>query len=611
MGGTGDVGLFAASAWDIAPAVGFVVLACAVGGVLAMGWLWRSTAPSRVEPAAPSMDLGDETPALVDLLTGGFDVDDDAVPATVVDLAARKYLDIDEVGGEVLLRPRRDSAPDRDELTAYERRVLAHVEQHAVDGVAPAAVLTTGPEGVSERWFRSFTREVNKHGQSLGLCRRRFDFKHLAMAWAIVIVGGGPGWIVAQTGPRTSDPAGWGSIGNLMVGLAFVTSFGLAWLALLISKSNRQTDTTAGRTAAAHWFGVRDHMRSVGDFEDKPAASVAIWDRYLAYATAMGLAPVVERQLPFETEHDRKAWSRATGHWRRVKVRYQAFVPQWGRSPLKVAFEGLIQAAVTGFIAYGAFLVSRDEFDLSSLTDDQQSWVSFGGFVVAVLAAAVCLFCAFKVLLGVSDLFARRTIEGELVRARVLKTGHRLPKVVQWAMYSGNDEHGQRRDWNRRTKHHLAIDEGDDDSIVAFVVREQLYRQVRQGARVRAVVTPRLGYVREIEMTAPPRPSAASAPTVHHELVEESTHKAGAALSGSMRRALDNLEGAADADGNPVLDQVDDEGVTMRDRLRQSSDQIAALRDDPRLKNSPLAGFLDAFASPPDSRDAGADDVEE
>ena len=41
------------------------------------------------------------------------------------------------------------------------------------------------------------------------------------------------------------------------------------------------------------------------------AASVAIWDQHLAYATAMGLAQKVQRQIPFETEHDRHAWSRA------------------------------------------------------------------------------------------------------------------------------------------------------------------------------------------------------------------------------------------------------------------------------------------------------------
>jgi hypothetical protein len=602
MVGSGYAASVAADVWDIAPAVGSVTLACGVGGVLAMGWLWRSTAPSPIEPAAPTMDLRDETPALVDLLTGGFDVDDDAVPATVVDLAARRYLDIDELGGEVTLRPRRESAPSQETLTPYERRVLAHVEQHTVNGVAPAKVLTTGPEGVSERWFRSFTREVNRHGQSLGLCRRRFDLKHLAIAWAIVVVGGGPGWLIAQTGPRTTDPAGWGTVGNLLVGLSLLVSVALAWLAISISKSDRQTDTPAGRAAASHWLGVREHMRSVGDFEDKPAASVAIWDRYLAHATAMGLAPLVERQLPFDSEHDRAAWSMATGRWRRVRVRYQAIVPQWGQSPVKVVFEGLIQAAVTGVLAYGAFLVSRDEFDLTALDDDQRRWVSLAAFAVSVLAVAVCAYASLKVLLGLSDLFSRRSVEGEVVRARELQSGHRLPKVVQWLMYSGQDEHGRQRNWNRRVRHHLAIDEGDDDSIVAFVVRPQLYRQVPQGARVRAVVTSRLGYVRSVEVTAPPRRSAAHAPSVPHELVEESTQRAGAAVVGSMQRALADLEGATDEDGVPILDQVDEEGVTVRERLRESSAQIEALRTDPRLQNSPLAGFLDAFTQPSTDR---------
>ena len=589
--------LLAADVWDIQPVVGLVALGLAVGGIVAMVALWQSTAPKRVRPGRPSMDLGDETPALVDLLTGGFDVDDDAVPATVVDLAARRYIEIDELGGEVTLRIRGASAPSRDDLTAYEQRVLNHIEQHAIGDRTPAAVLTIGPEGVSERWFTSFTREVNKHGQSLGLCHRRFDFKHLAMAWGIVVVGAGPAWLIASGGRRSTDPSDWGSLGNLLLGLALLAGFALVWLAGVISKSNRQTSTEAGRTAAAHWLGVRDHMRSVGEFDDKPAASVAIWDRHLAYATAMGLAPTVERQLPFESEHDRKAWSRYTGDWRRVSIRYQSLVPNWGTSPWKVLFEGLVQGAIAGLITYGAFLVSSGEIDLSDLTDDQQQWISLGAFVIGVFAAAVFLFCVFKVVLGLSDVFASRPIEGEVVRARVLKRWHRLPKIVQWAMFSGNDEYGMSKDRNRRRKHHVAIDQGDDDSIVSHVVRSGIYGQVAQGMVVRAVVTPRLGYVKKIEVLSGPRRSAASAPSVQHELVDEATGRAGAAIGGSLQSAMSSLEHATDEDGRPILDRTDDEGVTMRERLQQSNDQMAALRNDPRLKNTPIAGFLDAFMS--------------
>ena len=200
----------AAGAWDVNPAVGLLVLAFAVGGLLAMAWLWRSTAPTRISPGPATMELRDERPALVDLLTGGFQVEDDAVPATLVDLAARRHVEIDELGGKVTIRPRRHGSHTDDELTAYEQRVLTHLDQHAVGGVVPAEVITLGPEGVSERWFKSFVREVNRHGQSLGLCRRRFDAKHLVFAWGIVIVAFAPAWIVANVTPRTPDPRGLG-----------------------------------------------------------------------------------------------------------------------------------------------------------------------------------------------------------------------------------------------------------------------------------------------------------------------------------------------------------------------------------------------------------------
>ncbi len=544
------------------------------------------------------MELRDETPALVDLLTGGFNVDDDAVPATVVDLAARRHLGIDETGGKVIIRTRPHGSPSGDQLTTYEHRVLTHLERHAVDGVVLAAVLTIGPEGVSERWFKSFAREVNRHGQSLGLCRRRFDFRHLAIAWGIVAVGFAPAWIAANRAPRTNDPRGWGSFGNLFVGLAFLVGFGLVWVAQRISRSNAQQDTDDGRTAAAHWLGVRNHYRGAGDFEDKPAAAVAIWGRHLAYATAMGLAPVVQRQLPFETEHDRQVWSRATGQWRRISVRYQAFVPSWGQHPGRVALEGLIQAAFAGLITYGGYYVASADIELDSLSDAQRSWLGLGGLVVAAIASVACMFALLKLVLGASDLFARNTIEGDVVRTRVYRTGHRLPKVVQWVMWSGRSQNGMQRDHQRRTRHHVAIDPGDDDSIVANVVRESLYRGIRQGSRVRAIVTPRLGYVRSVEMLAPPRPSAASAPTVHHELVEEAVTTAGSKLAGSMQQALSNLEGATDAEGRPILDQTDDDGVSVRQRIAESTDQIDRLRNDPRLKNSPIAGLLDAFLSP-------------
>ncbi len=603
---------------DPAPIASIATLAIALVAGAGVLWVWLSTAPRRVRPGDSTMELRDETPALVDLLTGGFEVEDDAVPATAVDLAGRGFYDLEEYGGDLMIRLRSKGGPE-DDLTRYEARVLRHIRNHATDGITPAAVLTIGPEGVSKRWFTGFVREVTKDGRSRDLCHRRFDLKHLAMAWALVAVAVAPAWILASVAGRTDDPTAWGSIGNLALGLAILTGFGVVFLAGKLSRSDAQADTPAGREAAAHWLGVRNFYRDSGRFEDKPAASVAIWERHLAYATAMGLAPEVQRQLPFETEHDRHAWSRATGQWRRVKVRYQSFRPGWGEHPGKVAFGGLIQAVVYGAIAFFALSAVRSETQLDTLEAEQRRWVSLGGTIIAVVLGVAAVYALVKLVIGIADLFPRRTLEGEVVRRRTYRTGHRLPKVLQWAMWSGTDEHGMRRDYRRRTRRHIAIDDGSDDRILAYSVRDEVFRDALQGARVRVRVSPLLGYVSDLQLLSPPPRSAASEAGVAHPLVEETATAAGSRLAAGLDGALERAATMTDENGRPLLEQTDDEGVTIEQRLQESRQQLDRMRNDPRIASSPLAGLFDAFAgqgqpeptgesdADGDARDGGAD----
>ncbi|MDX2378595.1 MAG: DUF2207 domain-containing protein [Acidimicrobiia bacterium] len=575
---------------DAQPFSATVALILAVVEGVAILRVWQSTRPKRVEPGEATMDLREETPALVDLLTGGFEVEDDAVPATAIDLATRGWYDIEDVGGRVLLRLR--SRPD-EQLTAYESRVVRHVERNATQGVTPAAVMTLGPDGVSERWFKGFVREVTKDGRKRGLCLRRYDLKHLAYSWLLVAVAIAPAWIVLAAAPRIEDPTGWGSIGNLILGIAILAGLSTAWLALRVTRTDGQRDTPAGREAAAHWLGVRDYYRESGRFEDKPAASVAIWERHLAYATAMGLAPEVQRQLPFETEHDRHAWSRATGRWRRVKIRYQSFRPGWGQHPGRVAFAGLVQAVVFGVVAYFAFYVSRADSELDSLDDQQRRWVGLAALIIAIACAVVVLTALTRLVIGVADLIPRNTLEGEVVRRRTYRTGHRLPRLFQWAMYSGTDEHGMRRDFNRKTKHHLAIDDGTDDQIVALSVGPQIFQRAPQGARVRIKVSPLLGYVSALEITAAPPSTVGAEPAVLHPLAESTLDVASRSAAGTLERALATASTMTDESGQPILDQTDDEGVTLRERLAESQGQLDRMRSDPRIANSPIAGILD------------------
>jgi hypothetical protein len=94
-----------------------------------------------VDPGPATMELGEEPPAVVDLLTNDWRVTADAIPATLLDLAARGYLDLEQYGpGCTVCRVRRTSGEG---LEAYERMVLEHVAGLAVDGVVPAEALTT------------------------------------------------------------------------------------------------------------------------------------------------------------------------------------------------------------------------------------------------------------------------------------------------------------------------------------------------------------------------------------------------------------------------------------------------------------------------------------
>ena len=97
---------------------------------LATGAVWLAAAGvvflSRRPPEPPigpkTLELGPEPPAVANFLVNGFRVTDEAVPATLIDLAARNVVDVEQRGPGVFyvrLRPNVDEP-----LNAYEQRVL-------------------------------------------------------------------------------------------------------------------------------------------------------------------------------------------------------------------------------------------------------------------------------------------------------------------------------------------------------------------------------------------------------------------------------------------------------------------------------------------------------
>ena len=446
--------------------------------------------PSTMDPPAR-----DERPALVGFLARDFEVPAEAVAATLIDLAARDWLSIESAGGEQLI-VRVPSRDGKGALKPYERQVLDHARGLAVGGVVPAGALTTGTEDVSERWWKSFAGEVIDEARDRGLCRDRWPARIALLFGAGVVVAGLVLW--GAGGFRDPEEVHTTPLwfGALLAILALVA------LGVSVAKSKRQRDTDAGLVEAGRWLGLRQFLVDHGDFPTAPASSVAIWDAYLGWAAALGLAPIAVESLPLGTEDDHQAWSSFGGTWRRVKVGYPRWRPGWGRHPAMAVVTGLLWTAVALVALRGLIaLAGADGFERAD------RWVDLGAAVLGALAVAVAVFSLAGALFGVADLFRTVEVRGIVLRRRTRgRSSPAAPRFVRWFSDRDAPEDPPRVRW------YLGVDTGAAPQVVAWSVPMRTFERVGQGVLVQASITPLLGYVRSIqEVAAGPQATTAEA----------------------------------------------------------------------------------------------------
>jgi hypothetical protein len=414
-----------------------LVAASAVGlwllVVAAVRWARR---PVEARVGARTLDLGPEPPAVANLLANDFDVTREALPATLLDLAARDVVELEHRGPGVFfcrLDPRADPPS-----TEYETRVVDLLHRRAVDGVVPPEALTTGPREASTKWWGAFRREVIADCQRRGLSRDLWNRSTLSALT-------GAGLVPA---PLLAAAFGWRvALGYVVVMLAFV-----GWL----RSGRRQRETPAGLDVASRWLGVRSELRENEVLRSTPAITVALWERHLAYAAAFGLTGEASRLLGLEAESDTKAWSAHEGSWRRVRVQYPRVFPLgWGLSPAGAIVRGLAGAAA------GCIVIAV----LAPLLDGAANALLAPAALVVVSGLAVTAR-------GVADVGSTVEVTGPILRLR----------------NRGSDD---------KPRHYLAVDEGST-TVRAWVVRPELYAKLTQDDLVTASVTPRLRYVRAV-----------------------------------------------------------------------------------------------------------------
>ncbi|MFC0527605.1 DUF2207 family protein [Phytohabitans kaempferiae] len=446
------------------------LLDLAIGGLAVAGWLLAYglarlvTRPASPPPDPATPDLGAEPPAVVSLLVNRWQVTEDAAESTLLDLAARRFLELRQPAADPMRTTVHlpSTAPDESGLRPYERRVLSRIRGLAVGGVVPLSALTFRDEGRAKSWNKRLRAEVVADARAAGLSRRRFGPGVTAVLVTLAVLA------ALGTGAAAFHYALWSdSEDNAAFPVALVTFMVLTGIAGL---SPGERDTPLGRQVAARWLGVRAWLRGHEQFAELPPASVTVWDRYLAYGAAVGATRLTSAVLDLGMGNRALVWSSFGGTWHRVRVRYPRFWPRYGRPLSNLLVRSLVCLAI------GAALVWLLPGGLDSLADidgtGRRAPDPVGDGIFAV-GALLLLFGLYLLVRALADLATERTITGEVLWLEVWNSSSQ-----------GNDS--PPRPW----LHYLAVDDGTADRTTAWGLPSEWASRCQDGDTVTIRVRP-------------------------------------------------------------------------------------------------------------------------
>ena len=436
------------TSWMVAgAAVGVFYLAVAV-----RRWVLR---PRPVRPGPATPDLRDEPPAVVNLLTHRLRAPM-AASATLLDLAARRAVEITEVGpGPENTRVRlRGPGPDRP--TAYELRVLQRLRRVAGSEAVTVAELTGRYAEGGHRWQTWLVREVRRDARRAGLTRSaEFGLRVLGGIVAGVVATVVVAHLVAAV-RLSSDDQGPGLLLAAMLVWLFGTLFGYLLLVLPVEIVLPEPDrlTAQGRSVTAYWLGVAAWLRAHEPLRDLPPAAVAVWDRYLAYGAALGVMPHAVHALDLETTGQRDVlWSTHGGQPRPVRVSYlrpNRLLRPLGRVGAKLARPG----AVLSLLLWSAVVAFSGAW-----VQPYQWW----RVALAILGVVQLGRAAYRFVWSFVD-----------IRWPVTVTGTLIDITIAGETTVDDDRAGMPA--SLPTHYHMVIDDGTSDQLRPWIVNRDLAR---------------------------------------------------------------------------------------------------------------------------------------
>ena len=278
--------------WD---AVGVLAPIAAGGGWVLFFVLWvRYGREHRVQHDVGEYlrDLPGDPPAFIGMLREWGSVTPSLLSATLVDLAQRGHLTIEEI------REDRWILPDK-----VDWRFTAAVPREGREGSALlpfeatilARLFAAGPTTTQSEvtaWCRSHRTDAQRWWEDVKK-QLRDEFK------ARNYIEGGKGLVFAANSLT--------GFGVMVLGPAAAANGGLSgWFGVLVFASGLlqifltpllRRRTPAGRQRLEEWVAVERFLRDFSQLEDAPVGHVVLWERYLVYAVALGVTAAVASAL--------------------------------------------------------------------------------------------------------------------------------------------------------------------------------------------------------------------------------------------------------------------------------------------------------------------------
>jgi uncharacterized membrane protein len=299
-------------------------------------WRWWGKEPELPAEVDYWREVPDDPPAVAQAVMEWGYVDTDAFSATLVDLAQRGYLTIEEAEKDHRFTST-GKAPDG--LLDHERMVLSKVFENGNESSQKQLTNWAKAHRTSAAsWLNSFKSAVSKQYTARGyqLTGRFLPwFLYLVVVASLALFG-------VVTFANDSYAAGGAAVGVAVLILCYIG---------LLRKR-----TPAGAQRHAEWAGLKRYLKDFSQLEDAPSGHLVLYERYLVAAVALDVADELIEAL-------------------RVRI------PEVANDPTFATwYVGSRVGGVTGFSSLGDFSSGLSSATASTFRPPSSSGSSGGGF---------------------------------------------------------------------------------------------------------------------------------------------------------------------------------------------------------------------------------------